>query len=90
MKRKKIPTFKSEDAEREFWANNSPLDYFDISKAKRVDMPNLKPSLKSISIRLPEGMLDALKVMANHRDIPYQSLIKILIADGIQKERRKI
>jgi predicted DNA binding CopG/RHH family protein len=87
---KKIPKFKNEEAEREFWATNSPLDYFDITKARRVDLPNLKPSLKSISLRLPEGMIDALKVMANHRDIPYQSLIKLLIASGIEKERKKV
>ena len=86
---KKIPKFKNEEAEREFWATNSPLDYFDFSKAKRVDFPNLKPSLKSISIRLPEGMIDALKTLANVRDIPYQSLIKIILASGIEKERRK-
>lgn len=86
---KKIPKFKSEDKEREFWAEHSPLDYFDISRAKRVDFPNLKPSLKSISLRLPEGMLDALKTMANVRDVPYQSLIKMILAKGIQEERRK-
>jgi predicted DNA binding CopG/RHH family protein len=86
---KKIPKFKSEDAERDFWDANSPLDYFDITKAKRVDFPNLKPSLKSISIRLPEGLLDAIKSLANVRDVPYQSLIKIILANGIQDERRR-
>jgi predicted DNA binding CopG/RHH family protein len=86
---KKIPKFKNEDAERDFWAANSPLDYFDFTKAKRVDFPNLKPSLKSISIRLPEYMIDALKTIANVRDVPYQSLIKIILANGIQEERRK-
>lgn len=86
---KKIPKFKNEDAERDFWAKNSPLDFFDVSKAKRVDFPNLKPSLKSISIRLPEGMLDAIKALANVRDVPYQSLIKIILANGIQEERRR-
>ena len=86
---KKIPKFKNEDAERDFWAENSPLDYFDVSKAKRVDFPNLKPSLKSISIRLPEGMIDAIKALANVRDVPYQSLIKIILANGIQEERRR-
>jgi predicted DNA binding CopG/RHH family protein len=86
---KKIPKFKSEDAEREFWAEQSPLDYFDFSKAERVDFPNLKPTLKSISIRLPEGMLDAIKALANVRDVPYQSLIKIILANGIREERRR-
>jgi len=87
---KKIPKFKSEDDEREFWATNSSLEVFDISKARRVEFPNLKPSLRSISIRLPEAMISSLKVMANSYDVPYQSLIKILLARGIENERRKI
>lgn len=87
---KKIPKFKSEDDEREFWATNSSLEFFDISKARRVEFPNLKPSLRSISIRLPEAMISSLKVMANSYDVPYQSLIKILLARGIENERRKI
>ncbi len=87
---KKIPKFKNEDAEREFWATHSPLDYFDTTKARRIDLPNLKPTLKSISLRLPEGMIGTLKSMANSYDVPYQSLIKILLAQGIENERRKI
>jgi len=87
---KKIPKFKDEDRERDFWASNSPLDYFDLSKAKRLDLPDLKPSLKSISLRLPEGMIGTLKAMANSYDVPYQSLIKMLLARGIENERRKI
>ncbi len=87
---KKIPKFKSEDEERDFWAKNSPLDHFDMASARRAEFPNLKPSLKSISLRLPEGMIDSLKVMANGYDVPYQSLIKILLARGIENERRKI
>ena len=87
---KNIPKFENEDVEREFWAQESPLDYFDITKARRVDFPNLKPSLRSISIRLPEGMIDTLKVMANKYDLPYQSLIKMLLAQGIENERRKV
>lgn len=87
---KKIPKFKSEDEEREFWAKNSPLDYFDISTARRVEFPNLKPSLKSISLRLPEAMIGSLKSIANSYDVPYQSLIKILLAKGIENERRKV
>lgn len=87
---KKIPKFKDEDAEREFWATNSPLDYFDTAAARRVDLPNLKPSLRSISLRLPEGTINALKVIANRRDIPYQSLIKLMITNGIENERRKV
>ena len=87
---KKIPKFKNEDEEREFWATHSPLEYFDINRARRVEFPKLKPSLKSISIRLPEGMIGTLKAMANNYDVPYQSLIKMLIARGIENERRKI
>jgi predicted DNA binding CopG/RHH family protein len=89
MKRKdsKIPKFKNEDEEREFWASHSPLDYFDSSSARRVLFPNLKPSLKSISIRLPADMLAELKVLANKKDVPYQSLAKIYLARQIALER---
>jgi len=87
---KKIPKFKTEDEEREFWATHSPLDYFDMSKARRADFPNLKPTLRSISIRLPEGMIGTLKTMANRYDVPYQSLIKMMLAQGIENERRKV
>ena len=80
--------FTNEDEEREFWSTHSPLDFFDTSKAKRAFFPNLKPSLKSISIRLPEDMLDELKILANKRDVPYQSLAKMYLAWGIQVERR--
>jgi len=83
---KRIPKFKNEDEEREFWATHSPLDYFDMSKAKKVVFPNLKPSVKSISIRLPEHMLETLKLLANKRDVPYQSLLKIFLAERIQAE----
>ena len=88
MKRthKKMPKFKNEDEERDFWAKNSPLDYFDISKAKRVIFPKLKPSVKTISIRLPEMMLEELKLLANKRDVPYQSLLKIFLAERIEAE----
>lgn len=78
---------RSEDKEREFWAAHSPLDFFDISEAKRASFPNLKPSLKSISIRLPEGMIDELKILAHKRDVPYQSLAKMYLAWAIQADR---
>jgi predicted DNA binding CopG/RHH family protein len=81
------PTFRTEDEEREFWANHSPLDHFNLKTAKRASFPNLRPTLRSISIRLPEGMLDDLKVLANKRDVPYQSLAKLYLAWGIQAER---
>jgi predicted DNA binding CopG/RHH family protein len=84
MKRK-IPNFRNEDEEREFWATHSPLDYFDSKKFKRGSFPNLKPSLKSISIRLPE-----LKTLANKKDVPYQSLAKIFLARQIVLERESL
>jgi predicted DNA binding CopG/RHH family protein len=85
----RIPKFKNEDEEREFWATHSPLDYFDAKHAKRAAFPNLKPSLKSISIRLPEDMLEELKVLANKKDVPYQSLAKIFLARQIALERER-
>ncbi len=82
------PVFRTEDEEREFWADHSPLDYFDASAFKRASFPNLRPTLKSISIRLPADMLDDLKVLANKRDVPYQSLAKLYLSWGISAERR--
>ena len=84
---KNIPKFKNEDEEREFWATHSPLDYFDTRKFTRASFPKLKPSLKSISIRLPEDMLAELKILANKKDVPYQSLAKIYLARQIALER---
>ncbi len=84
---KTIPTFKDENEEREFWENNETLDYFDESKVKMVRFPNLKKTTKSISIRLPVDMIDALKVKANSMDVPYQSLIKMLLQDGLFGKR---
>jgi len=84
---KKIPKFSNEDEEREFWATHSPLDYFEPSRFKKAKFPNLKPSLKSISIRLPESMLAELKILANKKDVPYQSLANIFLARQIALER---
>jgi predicted DNA binding CopG/RHH family protein len=84
---KRIPKFKNEDEERKFWDTHSPLDYFDSKIIKRASFPNLKPSLKSISIRLPEDMLATLKILANKNDVPYQSLAKIYLARQILLER---
>jgi len=86
--RKSIPKFKSEDEQREFWATHSPLDFFDTSSARRVTLPNLKPSVKTISIRLPEMMLEQLKLLANKRDVPYQSLLKMFLAERLDAELR--
>ena len=84
----KVPKFDNEDQEREFWATHSPLDYFDSSRPEKGSFPNLKPSLKSVSIRLPEDLLNEPKNLANKRDVPYQSLVKILLARQIAVERR--
>ena len=84
-----IPKFKDEDEEREFWAHHSPLDYFDRKRAASTVFPKLKPSLRSISIRLPEDMLEELRVLANKKDVPYQSLAKIFLARQIALERKR-
>ena len=84
---KTIPTFKDENEEREFWENHDILDYFDESKVKKVRFPNLKKTTKSISIRLPVDMIDALKVKANSMDVPYQSLIKMLLQEGLSGKK---
>ena len=85
---KKIPSFRSEDQEREFWAHRDSTQYLDWKNARRVLMPNLKPSVKTISLRLPESMIEELKLLANKRDIPYQSLLKIFLAERIEEELR--
>lgn len=87
-KPKKIPRFKNEDEERDFWAKHDVTDYFDLSKAiKGVRFPNLKPSTRTISLRLPQWTLDEIKMMANKRDVPYQSFIKVILHERIEKER---
>lgn len=87
-KLKPIPEFRNEDEEREFWSTHDSTEYLDWSKAKKVTFPNLKPSVKTISIRLPEMMLEDLKLLANKRDVPYQSLLKIFLAERIEAELR--
>ncbi|MFN0022601.1 MAG: type II toxin-antitoxin system BrnA family antitoxin [Parvularculaceae bacterium] len=82
-KLKPIPKFRNEDEEREFWRTHDTVDYLDWSTARRVDFPNLKPSTKSISLRLPLSLLDRIKVEANKRDVPYQSLIKTWLAEKV-------
>ncbi len=83
---KKIPKFKSEDEERTFWATHDSTEYINWKKAKKVMLSNLKPSLKSISLRLPESMIEELKLLANKKDVPYQSLLKIFLAERIGEE----
>ena len=85
-KLKKIPKFKSEAEEAEFWATHDSTEYVDYSKAKRVVFPTLKPSTKTISIRLPESLIEHLKLLANKRDIPYQSLLKMFLAEKVEEE----
>ncbi len=80
---KDIPNSKSKEEERVFWETNNSTDYVDWSKAKTTKFVNLKPTLKTISIRLPESMIEELKIKANAMDIPYQSLAKMLIANGL-------
>jgi predicted DNA binding CopG/RHH family protein len=87
--RKKIPTFKDEDAEREFWAKADSTEYIDWSQAKRIMLPNFRPTLRTISLRLPESMIAELKVLANQRDVPYQSLLKVFLAERISEERMR-
>ena len=80
-KPKSVPKFRSEAEERRFWETHDSADHVDWSKAERVRLPNLKPSTTSISLRLPVSLLDRIKVAANKRDVPYQSLIKTWLAD---------
>ena len=86
--KKKIPKFESEDQERDFWSNRDSTEYVEWGKAKRSSFPNLKPSTRTISVRLPESLLDDLKMLANKKDIPYQSLLKVFLAERIKEEFR--
>lgn len=83
---KNIPEFKSENEEREFWASRDSTEYVDWKKAKRVVLPELRPSLRTISLRLPESMLEELKLLAHKRDVPYQSLLKLFLSEKIEEE----
>ena len=84
---KRIPEFKDENEEREFWATHDSTEYVEWKKkGKRVTLSNLKPSVRKISLRLPESMLEELKLLANKKDVPYQSLMKIFLAERIEKE----
>jgi predicted DNA binding CopG/RHH family protein len=85
---KPIPKFKSEDEERDFWSAQDSSGYLDWKSAERVLFPNLKPSTRAISLRLPETLLAALRQMANERDMPYQSLIKVFLQERIERELR--
>lgn len=80
-KPKPIPAFRTEAEERRFWETHDSADYLDWAKAERARFPNLKPSTKAISLRLPAALLERIKVEANRRDVPYQSLIKIWLKE---------
>ena len=88
-KRKKIPDFASEAEERAFWEEHDSTDYVDWNRAKPIEFTQLKPSTKTISLRLPEILLNDIKTLANKQDVPYQSLMKILLANAVSHERRK-
>ncbi len=85
-KLKEIPRFKNEDEEREFWWTHDSTEYVDWDKAQPAIFPNLKPTTRTISLRLPGSMLDRLKVAANKRDVPYQSLIKMFLKERLDEE----
>ncbi|MEK6726846.1 MAG: BrnA antitoxin family protein [Deltaproteobacteria bacterium] len=85
-KLKKIPKFKNKEEELEFWSSHDSTDYVDFSKAKKALFPNLKPSTKTISVRLPESLIEHLKQLANKRDVPYQSLLKMFLAERVKQE----
>jgi predicted DNA binding CopG/RHH family protein len=83
---KQLPVFKNEDGEREFWATHDSTECMNWNRAEKVTFSNLKPSVKKISLRLPESMLEELKLLANKRDVPDQSVWKIFLSERIEKE----
>ena len=83
---KRIPKFESEDQERDFWASHDSTEYVKWDKARRLTFESLKPSTKTISLRLPEALLHELKLLAKKRDVPYQSLLKIFLAERVEQE----
>ena len=92
MKKSKLlpmPEFKNEDEERKFWAKADTSKYFDFSRFKRAKFPNLKLSTETISLRMPKSLLEEIKIAANRRDVPYQSLIKIYLDEAVNSSLRK-
>jgi len=86
--KKRIPKFKNERDERNFWTSRDSTGHVDWKKGKKVVFATLRPSVKSISLRLPESMLEELRLLANKRDVPYQSLMKIFLSERIEQEFR--
>ena len=84
-----IPEFKNEEEERQFWATHDSSEYVDWSKSRRALFPNLKPTTRAISLRLPASMLDELRQLANQSDVPYQSLIKVFLRERIDMEHQR-
>lgn len=85
-KLKPIPRFKNEDEERKFWATHDSTEYFDTRKPAKLSFPNLRPSTKTITLRLPETLLFQLRTLANKKDVPYQSLLKVFLAEKVKEE----
>jgi len=90
MKAKKgykgLPEFRSEDEERKFWSTHDTADYFDLSQARQAVFPNLKPSTRSISLRLNESLIQEIKILAHKKNVPYQSLIKVYLSEKVKEE----
>jgi predicted DNA binding CopG/RHH family protein len=87
--KRQVPKFRTEEDERNFWAAHDSTEHIDWQTAQRRRFPNLKPSLRTISLRLPVSMIEDLKVLANKRDVPYQSLLKVFLAERLERERRR-
>jgi predicted DNA binding CopG/RHH family protein len=85
---RKVPKFENEDQERKFWASHDSTEYLNWRQGRRVKLPNLRPTTRVISIRLPEMMIEKLKILANKRDVPYQSLLKMYLAEKLDEEQR--
>lgn len=81
-----IPKFKNEDEERDFWSTHDATDYFDMNHRVVFDLSELKPSTRPITVRLPESLLSDLKILANKKDVPYQSLMKVYLSERVEKE----
>lgn len=88
--KEQIPEFGSEQEEREFWATHDSTEFIDWRAGKKQRFPNLKPTLRTISLRLPVSMIEDLKMLANKRDVPYQSLLKVFLAERLQRERKRV
>ena len=87
---KKMPKFKNEKEERDFWSDHDATDYVDFTDAREALFPDLKPTTRTISVRLPETLIDKLKTLANKRDVPYQSLLKVLLAEKVEEEMHPV